>query len=163
MKIERSGRKAISPIVATVLILAATLIAFAAVVGYIFGLFGTATNSANVAVTGTTIPASGTGSTALAAACSTTATSPDLVLTNTGTGSASVTGFSLTFGGKTFTASPSGGASCTLSGVGASSGSTIYIDITSGDTGAAGTAGNAFTGTVTLSNGEIAQFTGVFQ
>ncbi|MDG6934135.1 MAG: type IV pilin N-terminal domain-containing protein [Nitrososphaerota archaeon] len=154
MKIERYERKAISPIVATVLILAATLIAFAAVVGYIFGLFGTATNSANVAVTGSSIKG-GTGSgTSLAAACATSATAPDVVLTNTGTGAASVTGASLTFGGTTYVSSTPTGT-CV-----AAAGSTLFVNLSGL---AMGASGNAYTGTVTLSNGEIAQFTGVFQ
>ncbi len=157
MKIERSKRKAISPIVATVLILAATLIAFAAVVGYIFGLFGTATNSANVAVTGSSVKGSTGAGITLAAACATSATAPDIVLTNTGTGAASVTGTSLTFGGSTYVSStPSG--TCTIA-----AGATLFLNLDAGSSTGMGASGNAYTGTVTLSNGEIAQFTGVFQ
>ncbi|MDG6918266.1 MAG: type IV pilin N-terminal domain-containing protein [Nitrososphaerota archaeon] len=155
MKIERYERKAISPIVATVLILAATLIAFAAVVGYIFGLFGTATNSANIAVTGSSIKGSTGTLTSLTFTCATSATAPDIVLTNTGTGAASVTGASLTFGGSTYVY-PAPTATCTVA-----AGATQYLNLAS-DTGM-GASGNAYTGTVTLSNGEIAQFTGVFQ
>ncbi|MDG6974340.1 MAG: type IV pilin N-terminal domain-containing protein, partial [Nitrososphaerota archaeon] len=50
MKISGRQRKGISPIIATVLIIAATLIAFAAVAGYIFGLFGSSTKSAQAQV-----------------------------------------------------------------------------------------------------------------
>src|SRR5271154_4650843 len=44
-------RKAISPIIATVLIIAVTLIAAVAIGGFVFGIFGSASSSAQVQVT----------------------------------------------------------------------------------------------------------------
>src|SRR5438309_8345115 len=49
--LRETGRRAISPIVATVLIVAVTLVASVAIAGFVFGVFGTSTNSAQVAVT----------------------------------------------------------------------------------------------------------------
>src|SRR5437870_10723917 len=52
------GRRAISPIVATVLIVAVTLVASVAIAGFVFGVFGTSTNSAQVAVTAASLRSS---------------------------------------------------------------------------------------------------------
>ncbi|TLX93717.1 MAG: type IV pilin [Thaumarchaeota archaeon] len=46
------GKRAISPFVATVLIVAVTLVGSVAVAGFVFGVFGTSTNSPEVAVMG---------------------------------------------------------------------------------------------------------------
>src|SRR5271169_3542280 len=52
-KTKFSGhRKAISPIIATVLIIAVTLIAAVAIGGFVFGIFGSSSNSGEVQVTG---------------------------------------------------------------------------------------------------------------
>src|SRR5260370_4045944 len=48
-------RRAISPIIATVLIIAVTLIASVAIGGFVFGIFAQGQNSAQVAVTGTAL------------------------------------------------------------------------------------------------------------
>ena len=51
MKITKSKRKAISPVLATVILIAITLIAAIAIAGFVFGLFGTFTSTARVSAT----------------------------------------------------------------------------------------------------------------
>ncbi|MGD0396477.1 MAG: archaellin/type IV pilin N-terminal domain-containing protein [Nitrososphaerales archaeon] len=61
MKIVQSGkkRKAISPVLATVILIAITLIAAIAVAGFVFGLFGSFTSSPNLTATAVTCSISG--------------------------------------------------------------------------------------------------------
>jgi len=163
MTVRRRERKAISPIVATVLIVAATLIAFAATAGYVFGIFGSAGNTANVAATGSTFTAStwaGGVATALTATCATTQTNPSVSLSNTGTASATVTSVLLTFAGQNPSAAATGGAACAIS-----AGGTLYLNLSAYKTGTAGTpsSGQSYTGTVTLNNGAQVTFAGTFQ
>jgi len=47
-KVQRKNRKAISPVLATVILIAITLIAAIAIAGFVFGLFGSFTSSAQV-------------------------------------------------------------------------------------------------------------------
>ena len=103
MKISGQRRKAISPIVATVLIIAATLIAFAAVLGYIFGIFGSAASTANISAT----------------------------VTAAVHGPAGTSGIDQT----------------------AAAGGNITLSVT-------GSAGEAFSGSITMSNGAVVPFTG---
>ena len=58
MKIVQHGRKrkAISPVLATVILIAITLIAAIAVAGFVFGLFGSFTSSATVQVVQAALP-----------------------------------------------------------------------------------------------------------
>jgi archaeal type IV pilus assembly protein PilA len=49
-KVQRKNRKAISPVLATVILIAITLIAAVAIAGFVFGLFGSFTTSATLAV-----------------------------------------------------------------------------------------------------------------
>src|SRR2546425_11716706 len=51
------GRRAISPIVATVLIVAFTLVASGTIAGFVFGIFACQGNTAQVAVTATAMKA----------------------------------------------------------------------------------------------------------
>ena len=46
--VKKSNRKAISPVLATVILIAITLIAAIAIAGFVFGLFGTFTNTAQI-------------------------------------------------------------------------------------------------------------------
>src|SRR5437870_4250867 len=48
MFIEKNKRKAVSPVLATVILIAITLIAAIAIAGFVFGLFGSFTSSAQV-------------------------------------------------------------------------------------------------------------------
>src|SRR5438445_2479836 len=81
-----------SDIIATVLIIAVTLIASVAIGGFVFGIFAQGQNSAQVAVTGTALLAAtfiSEGNTKTFTSAPTSACSY-LTLTNTGSGSASV-------------------------------------------------------------------------
>jgi flagellin-like protein len=157
MRFER--RKAISPIIATVLIIAVTLIAAVAIGGFVFGIFGSSSNSAQIAVTsqnlvGTTMAAGG-GS----VSCATGSTANGITLTNTGTAAASATSVSITFGGAVYSFPIVG--SCIVTAAGNSAGNPLSITV-GGVTVTGATSGQSYTGTVTMSNGAILIFAGAF-
>ncbi|MDG6903021.1 MAG: type IV pilin N-terminal domain-containing protein [Nitrososphaerota archaeon] len=86
-KVLQKKRKAISPVLATVILIAITLIAAVAIAGFVFGLFGTFSSSANVQA-------------AVTSASHTGATGVVLSLTNIGTSNTQISGAgSITFGG----------------------------------------------------------------
>jgi hypothetical protein len=130
----------VSDIVATVLIIAATLIAFAAVAGYMFGVLGSGSNTANVSVTSVSI--------------NHTLLTGVLTLSNTGTATTLATGITLTYSGTT--CSPV--ASTAVVG----SGATVAISITGLGTCAATGSSSPFMGYVSMGNGEEATFAGLF-
>ncbi len=145
MKISGQRRKAISPIVATVLIIAATLIAFAAVLGYIFGIFGSAAAKANVQISSQTSVAH-----ALAPG------SASVVLINTGTASTTVTSATLSAGGSTCTVTLptttlTAGSTTTLVSTAISCTPTVTVN-----------SGQTFTLSVVLADGSPATYQGVF-
>jgi flagellin-like protein len=154
MKISGQQRKAISPIVATVLIVAATLIAAAAIIGYVFGVFGSASNTANIAVTSASMKS-------LVAA-----SAGSITLSNTGTASAYASAVSISYQGTSCTlpsADVTGGGSA-LPIIGGAT-QTLAISLaTAGQYCGTTTAisGNAYNGYVILSNGAQASFTGSF-
>jgi flagellin-like protein len=76
MQKSKNARKAISPILATVILIAITLIAAIAVAGFAFGLFGNFTSSAQVS--------------AAVTSCSISTGICSVTLTNTGTSNANV-------------------------------------------------------------------------
>src|SRR5438105_6752082 len=101
---KNGQRRAISPIIATVLIIAVTLIASVAIGGFVFGIFAQGQNSAQVAVTGTALLAAyfPSGETSKAYVCTTTTTGSRLPPTTTDTDSSSVATISFRWpGGKT--------------------------------------------------------------
>src|SRR6267142_4535527 len=159
----RRERRAISPIIATVLIIAVTLIASVAVSGFVFGIFGQGQNSAQVAVTGTALQAADfqTGGSTTSFTCASSSSAAYLTLTNTGSGSASVSTVSVTWaGGNT---AYSGPTNCNVGPSGSSTATTYVIfPITSTITPSA-ISGQTYTGTVTLSNGAQLLFTGTWQ
>src|SRR6267378_1444114 len=108
-------RRAISPIIATVLIIAVTLIASVAIGGFVFGIFAQGQNSAQVAVTGTALLAANflAAGTTKTFTCATTSAGSYLTLTNTGSGSASVATISITWAGGT--TSFTGPTNCNIS------------------------------------------------
>lgn len=165
MKISAThGKKAISPIIATVLVIAATLIAFAAVAGYMFGLFGTSTAAAQVQVTGVTLVASGftSGGTTMTFACTSTAPTSGtsfIKVTNTGSSSVSVTGVTVTYGG-TNSYSPST-TPCAIGGTGSGT-ATMYLTFTGDGIATTTASGSTFSLNVALSNGAPAIGTGQF-
>ena len=134
-------RRAISPVIATVILIAITLIAAIAIAGFVFGLFGSFTSTAQISATSAVI----TGSTLVGT----------ITFQNTGAANGAVNTISLTYGGKTCT------VSATLP-VTITAGSTVPIAITAG-TCAIAVGGQQFTGAAALSNGGQASFAGVFE
>jgi len=150
MKINRARRrKAISPILATVILIAITLIAAIAIAGFVFGLFSGFTSSARVSIISTglvhgNLAAGPTGS---------------VSVTNTGTANTNANSMTLTWGGTT--CSP--GMAVTLVTAGAASVTLTITGVGSCATMAsASIAGEAFTGNIALANGGQVPFTGIF-
>ena len=152
-------RRAISPVIATVILIAITLIAAIAIAGFVFGLFPGFTASAQVTQGTSSLSAGllngGTGN-SLTATCSGTASGNYIGLSNTGTGSTTVTSVSLILGGKTVAVAAL--TSCTATPVAAST--TIYL-IIGGQSGVTLSAGSSFGGTVTLANSGQIPLSGV--
>jgi len=158
----QSRRKAISPVLATVILIAITLIAAIAVAGFVFGLFGSFTSTAQVGgVQEYILAADSSKATGLTSAtCAAAAGADYIAFKNTGTGSTSINTFSLIYGGQTLSASAAGGAACKL----VAGGATVYVNLVfSGAAGPTTSSGQQFTGSVGLSNGATAQYTGTFQ
>jgi flagellin-like protein len=163
IRIGKYGRKAISPIIATVLIIAVTLIAAVAIGGFVFGIFGSSSNSAQVQVTGIALVANTESSAGTdAVSCVTYAAGNSLTLTNTGTAATTVTGVSITFGGAVYTYTVTG---CTVTPAGKAgvngAGNPLNLVLT-GDSITTATSGASYTGTVTMGNGAILIFAGTF-
>ena len=162
----RRRARAISPIVATVLIVAVTLVASVAIAGFIFGIFSTTADSAQVAVTANILKqADEGGAAATSFTCGAVGTFTSYAtLTNTGTAQTSVTSMTITWAGQSNTFTVSG--SCT---VGAAGSATATQNLLIGKTGTlyylatAPTVGGTYTGTVTLASGATVLFTGPFQ
>src|SRR6266550_402820 len=160
---KNGQRRAISPIIATVLIIAVTLIASVAIGGFVFGIFAQGQNSAQVAVTGTALLAGDflTGGSTTSFTCASTSSLAYLTLTNTGTGSASVATISLTWAGGNSAYTRSG--TCNIGASGSTTATTYLIfPITTKITPNA-ISGQTYTGTVTLSNGAQLLLTGTWQ
>jgi len=150
-KVQRKNRKAISPVLATVILIAITLIAAIAIAGFVFGLFGSFTSTAQVSVT----------STALSSTTWTTGVAGTIVASNTGTGNTNINSVSMTYSGQT----------CSLTNVAynpatgqvkAGASNTITLTTDAGCT-TAPTSGEQFVGSLSLSNGGQVAFTGTFQ
>jgi flagellin-like protein len=156
-------RAAVSPIIATVLIIAVTLIAGMAIVGYVFGIFGSSSSTPEVSVTSANLaaasfPAGGPSGTLT---CVTTnPTAPFLTLVNTGTAAGTVTGLTITWSGST--ASWAAPAGCTIGAAGSAS-ATLYTEFNAPRLGTAAAPGATFSGSVTLSNGANLLFTNTWQ
>jgi flagellin-like protein len=85
---QRTRRKAISPVLATVILIAITLIAATAIAGFVFGLFGSFTSSAQVSAVQASLP-------------STIVSPAGLTVQNMGTSNADADNLTLTYGGVT--------------------------------------------------------------
>jgi hypothetical protein len=167
MTFKCNKRRAISDVVATVLIIAVVLIASLAVGGFVFGIFGQAQNTATVAVTATALPAAyfkATGTTTTFT-CSASPSVAYLTLTNTGTGSTSLVSIIITWSGTNSAFAASG--SCLLGAAGSGTATTYLIFPATTKLSAAGAvnaaAGQSYTGTVTLSNGAQLLLAGTWQ
>jgi len=134
MSLAGSKRKGISPILATVILIAITIVAATSIAGFVFGLLGTFSSSATVSAT----PVS----------CSGTPESCILFASNTGTGSTAITGFcQLTFGGLSYQ-----GTAALVSGS-LNGGNTARISCTSNTALSHAAAGSQVTGSFTIGNG----------
>ena len=145
MKIVQRGkkRKAISPVLATVILIAITLIAAIAVAGFVFGLFGSFTSSAQV--------------TASTVSCSVATGNCMVLLRNTGTSNTTPGGTCQeTYAGVTHTGSTNGTTTPIVAG-----GPAIKVLCTVGVAGPS--TGAQVVGQVALGNGGQAQFSGSFQ
>jgi flagellin-like protein len=143
MKITNAQkRKAISPVIATVILIAITLIAAIAIAGFVFGLFGSFTSTAQVLVSSASCTA------AVPAVCT-------LTLSNSGTANTAVVAstFTLTYGGVKY------GGSC-AAGVVITAGTAAPVSCSV--TGATAVSGEQFTGSLGLSNGGVVSFSGTF-
>ncbi|QQG49312.1 MAG: type IV pilin N-terminal domain-containing protein [archaeon] len=138
---NNSDRKAISPVLATVILIAITLVAAVAIAGFVFGLFGSFTNTAQVS-------ASNVSCDAASGRCT-------VGLLNTGTSNTSTTGScSETYSGATQTSNNSTQAVVTA-GAGA-------VSFTCSFAWVPGTSGSQVTGSISLTNGGNVLFSGSF-
>jgi len=144
-------RKAISPVLATVILIAITLIAAIAVAGFVFGLFGSFTSSARVQVSTSSI-VHGAAGIGVAPPAST------ILLLNTGTSNTNANSLSLTYGGQTCAPAITGSPVAIAAGQAPG----VSITITVGTCTVASTAGEAYSGLISLSNGGQVPFSGTF-
>src|SRR5215471_8647997 len=75
-KFTKQKKKAISPVLATVILIAITLIAAIAIAGFVFGLFGTFTTTAQVSASSVTCTHAGVGASNCVIVLSNTGNSP---------------------------------------------------------------------------------------
>lgn len=150
---RRNPRKAISPIIATLTLVAVTLVAAVAIGGFVFGVFSSQTSTAQVSVTFAQITsAAGNGTLTIQVGGSATDPVGTIRLVNSGTSSIGISGLSLNYGGSSSYAEASGAT--------VAAGSTQIIYIMSLKT--TPTSGQQFTGAVVLSNGAQVPFVGTF-
>ena len=156
--------RAISPIVATVLIVAVTLVGSVAVAGFVFGVFGTSTNSAEVAVTGGSLRSGDFLSTnsGKTFTCGNFVGS-FLTISNTGTGGTAVTAATITWAGQVTTFTLAAGSSCTVGASGSTTATQNLLFTASSLLTISARAGGTFTGSVILGTGAVLLYTGVFQ
>lgn len=159
MKILKANeRKAISPIIATVLIIAATLIAFAAIGGYVFGIFGSGSSTANVQVVSVAMKAADFTTAATTAATPTcgAAVNDYITMTNTGTAGTTITGASITWAGATKSYTMTGTCTVGAAGVtGVNGATTSLLWGANTNLAVAAVSGQSYSVQVTLSNGAI--------
>jgi flagellin-like protein len=142
--LHNQKRKAISPVLATVILIAITLIAAIAVAGFVFGLFGSFTSSARVQVSTPSLSHTIAGT---------------LLVLNTGTSNTNVNSMSLTYGGQTCAPAITAPVPATIT-AGVAPG--ITLTVAAGACAAAAVAGEAYSGILYLSNGAQVPFTGQF-
>jgi len=149
MKITTPARrKAISPVLATVILIAITLIAAIAIAGFVFGLFGSFTSSAQVS--------------AQVSSCTLAGASPNKVvctmtLTNSGTSNTVANGCSINVGGAAVASTPTGAGIANVP-----AGGTAALVCTSNANQPEPSVGSQAVGSVSLSNGATVPFTSVW-
>jgi len=142
-------RKAISPVLATVILIAITLIAAIAIAGFVFGLFGSFTSTARVSVI----------STSLTHNAATPFMTGSINVQNIGTSNTNVNSMTVSYGGVQCAPQINGGnPQLVTAGV-----ASVTVSLTAvGTCTAATNAGEAFVGSLALSNGGQIPFSGVF-
>ncbi|MGD0319267.1 MAG: type IV pilin [Nitrososphaerales archaeon] len=147
MKALQRGRRrgAISPILATILLIAVTVIAALSVAGLVFGLLGSFTSTATV--------------TAQAATCMTSTGVCDVTLINTGASSVTMTGCSVQVAGKA-DASTTFGHDNPVTTIGASSSLDAVCRAGAPYTGQ--TVGSLAVGSFSMNNGASVLFSGTW-
>jgi len=147
LRIPVKHRKAISPVLATVILIAITLIAAIAIAGFVFGLFGSFTSSAQVSAQ--VIICSNPGSGNVTDYCT-------VKLTNTGTSNAAVTACAIRISGvsQTGTKSVLGNSYSVI----ASNSATFGCRFAAAEP----TIGSQAIGSFSLSNGASVPFSGVW-
>jgi len=138
-------RKGISPVLATVILIAITLIAAIAIAGFVFGLFGSFTSSARVEVS-------------YASLAGGAAPAGSVVALNTGTSNTNVNSMTLTYGGQTCAPAVTGAPVSVTAGAAPG----VTLTVTAGTCAAVPAHGQAYTGSLALSNGGQVPFSGVF-
>jgi flagellin-like protein len=139
-KVQRKNRKAISPVLATVILIAITLIAAIAIAGFVFGLFGSFTSSARISATSVT--------------CASASGQCTVYLLNTGSSNAQAT----TSCSETYKGVVHAVTNATAVIVTSGAAAIAYTCTVHGST----SAGSAVTGSVSLSNGGQVPFSGIF-
>jgi len=146
-KVLRKNRKAISPVLATVILIAITLIAAVAIAGFVFGLFGTFTKTAQVSLGAASCT---DGVLGFRTACT-------LSWTNTGNANTATAGTcSISYGGTTLQGAISAGGGTLASGASGS----LTCTANAGAGNPAMVAGESASGAVSLTNGGSALFSG---
>jgi len=140
-------RKAISPVLATVILIAITLIAAIAIAGFVFGLFGSFTSSAQVSAQVIACTA-GTGTASGNNQC-------QVKLTNIGTSNVAVVGGSEQIGGKAVACNAAPTGNILASG-------SLTVTCLQATATAAQTVGSMAEGQFALSNGASVPFSGVW-
>jgi len=155
------SRLGIAPIIATVLIIVSTIILSAAVTSSIFGLSSSAANTAQVQVTGITVP------TEVLLGVSVVVCSPSIgntfghsfggyvALSNTGTVSTRANSLIFSFAGTTVDVIPTG--SCNVA-----PDSTLYLQVIALPVTLIATSGDPYAGYVSMANGAEVLFVGSF-
>jgi len=138
-------RKGISPVLATVILIAITLIAAIAIAGFVFGLFGSFTSTARVELINPALT-HGTG----------VANTGTVGALNTGTSNTNAASATLTFGGATCSATITG------SPVTLTAGATTTLTVTGVAGCGTSVSGETFILNVALSNGGQTSVTGTF-
>jgi len=137
---SKRNRKAISPVLATVILIAITLIAAIAIAGFVFGLFGSFTSSAQVAAHVTD--------------CNNTNGTCTLILTNTGTSNVVVNACSINNAG----AAEAGTLGAVKAAPAGASTGNVHCTIATHTA----TTGSEAVGSLAMSNGATVPFTGVW-
>ena len=140
---SRKNRKAISPVLATVILIAITLIAAIAIAGFVFGLFGSFTSSAQVSAVVVTCNHSHP------VVC-------HVSLQNTGSSNATPTACSINIAGAAAASTTS------TTAVTAGAGTIAETCTLNSATTDGGTVGSQALGSFTMSNGASVPFSGVW-